>query len=714
MSNNATNTAISNLVVSQLPEFVRSDYQTFVAFLEAYYEWLEQQGQTINVTKNIGGYFDIDTVLAAARANSSVQIFADELQKNFIAALPKNAIADKAILVKHIKDFYRAKGTEKAINFILRILFGADAGNTSFYYPKQDILYASGGKWFIEKSLKLSDVYIDGSLVSDNEIIKVALKNTLIKGNTSNATAVVERVDVYYEGVELVRELKISKQTKDFSSGEQLFTLYNDVLNVTHTIVANTYSGILNEVSILNPGTGYVVGTNVPIISNTGNGGIIQIAAVTPGNIKSVYVVQGGAGFRANDNIFFSGNTGTGANAILSVVQDDSYYHPNSYNIAYSTISLEANTTIGNTVYSNLNSSNVNTAIGNALSYFTYSNTGPAKQIFMIAAGNNYSTIPSAMVAANTRVLELGILGRMEIISGGLNYQINDTIIFNNIPGGYGTGASANVVNVNANGTITEIHFKQVPGFPIGGFGYDQNFLPLASVVSANGTGANIAVKTILAAGDKLQPISDKLGAIEALQILSRGSGYDTVPTLDLTGFGDGTAQANVTIVTGAFTYPGRYLDDTSKISTYSFLENETYYQPFSYVIKLNHSINEYRKVIKDLSHPAGMRLWGEYIVEDGNLTTNTIYRSINTSNTILVTGTYSATGNANGTTIEVTTQRSTAGITNATVEFRTGVAVGNLSNGIYSVVANGINAFIYVDASNTVNGSGNVFTRMY
>ena len=36
-----TKPKISSIVASQLPEFIRNDYPTFVAFLEAYYEYLE-------------------------------------------------------------------------------------------------------------------------------------------------------------------------------------------------------------------------------------------------------------------------------------------------------------------------------------------------------------------------------------------------------------------------------------------------------------------------------------------------------------------------------------------------------------------------------------------------------------------------------------------------------------------------------------------------
>jgi hypothetical protein len=45
----------SLLIPSQLPEFVRDDpaYANFVLFLQAYYEWLEQNNNVEDRTKNI-------------------------------------------------------------------------------------------------------------------------------------------------------------------------------------------------------------------------------------------------------------------------------------------------------------------------------------------------------------------------------------------------------------------------------------------------------------------------------------------------------------------------------------------------------------------------------------------------------------------------------------------------------------------------------------
>lgn len=606
-----SNNKISYLISSQVPFFVRNDHPNFIAFLEAYYEFLEQSDEAVNQIKTIRNNYDVD---------ESIELFLQKFYDNYLKLIPKEALADKTLLLKHIKDFYRARGTEKSIRFLMRLLFNEEV--QEFYYPKQDVLRASDGKWFIEKALKVRNITVNG--VSNTSIAVLDnFKSKKIVGATSNATAIVENVSSYYENGSLVNELKISGQYRQFVSGESISTTFEE-LGVTKTLTANLFTGAISTVQIQNRGTGYKVGDTVTIESNTGSGGLIIVSSVSSGNIKALFSTYGGAGFQVNNPLLISGGGGSGATGNIKTVQADSTYHPNSYNIVASTISLEANTPIGNASYSNLSSSNANSVIANAVSYFVYANTGPILTVQIITGGNNFTSAPTVGAQANTIVRSLGILGRMEIINGGTGYQINDTISFTNVIGGYGSGAAANVTNVSNVGAITEVKFVSLNGHIVGGTGYDQNFLPLATVNSSNGTNAVIQVTAVLGDGESITPITDTAGRIETLSIVSRGEGYLTAPTLNLTSIGDGTAQANATIISGTFTYPGRYLNDDGHLSGYNFLQNRDYYQDFSYVIKIGRSIEEYRKALKELIHPAGMKVFGEYLYVDNGEIMNT------------------------------------------------------------------------------------------
>lgn len=704
-----SNNKISYLINSQVPFFVRNDHPNFISFLEAYYEFLEQQGAELDTIKNMRQYYDVD---------QSIDQFLQKFYDSLLKFIPEETTVDKTLLLKNIKEFYRSRGTEKSVRFLMRLLFGEEV--SSFYYPKNDILRASDGKWFIEKSVKITDFKVNG--VANNDIN--TLKNfngRRITGATSNAFAIVERADTYYDAGALVKELKISGQVRTFNNGEKITATYFED-GVEKTLSANLFSGSINTVEVIKSGTGYSVGDAAVIESNTGTGAIVVVSSVSTGNIKSVLVLDGGAGFQANDALILSGGGGVGANAYISVVTADGQTHPNSYNIVSSTIELEANTPIGNAVYSNLSSSNVNTSIANAVSYFTYANTGPIQLITVRSAGNNYISLPTITAVSNTRIRSLGILGSMDIIDGGLNYAIGDTITFTNVPFGYGSGAAANVTNVAANGKITQVKFVSVSGQITGGSGYDQNFLPMATVISANGNGANIVVSTILGAGESLRPITSSVGAIETLSIVSRGSGYETIPTINLTSTGDGTAQANATIITGAYTYPGRYLNDDGHLSGYNFLQNRDYYQSFSYVIKLQRSIEEYRQAVKELVHPAGMKLFGEYLFADNGETMNVrITQTTGTYQGNTYVGTYVATSNANGKLIIVTASptRNVTTLANVYIEF-SGNNTTNLTNGIYTAQNINVNSFqVYVAntqltgtvSANTGNGNTNILT---
>ena len=690
MANTVSNTRISNYISSQLPFFVRNDHPNFVTFLEKYYEYLEQETKTVNRAQVLPTYFDIDL---------TEDEYADKMFDIFMKYLPVDAIVDRRMILKHIKDFYRAKGTEKATKFLLRILYGLEGAE--FYYPKQDVLKASDGKWFVQKSLRVSDVYING-VANTNYIGVEKFVGTEIRGNTTNASALVERVSRYYEQGVLIDELILSNVNETFGSGETIIALFDDIETANVPITANVFGGTISAITITNGGTLYQIGDPVIIVSDIGSGACAYVSAVSTGNVSSIAVISGGAGYQAGDYLLFSGGGGTGANGEIGIVADDNTVHPNSYNVVASTIELEANTPLNNAVYSNLNSSNVNTTIANAVSYWVYANTGPASTIVINSGGTNYTTEPTISVLANSQIQQLGILGRLEIVTGGSDYQVGDVIQFINVVGGYGFGALANVTAIdeaNSN-TITSVSFQEMPGQITGGSGYDMNYLPTANVISSNGTGANVMVTNILGTGAEFFTLTSAIGTINRITITNRGSKYlQSNTTIDLTGSGDGNATANVLVVDGVFSYPGRYLNDDGHLSSYKFLQDRDYYQPFSYVIRSTESISRYRKAVTEITHPAGMKLFGEY----RDITTNTAYGNVTASGAIestIYNKEYVKTGNS------INISYTTHGLSvnaNVVLEFTSGGSE-NVRNGIYMVTNTFPNYFYVTQRSSLAN----------
>jgi len=126
---------LSSIASSNLPEFIREDYQTFVAFIEAYYEFLEQ-----NVILDFASVGDIDSTL-----DSFVQYFKNELALNF----PVTQMDDRFLLPK-LKELYIAKGTEASYRLLFRLLYNKEI---DIIYPSKQMLRVSDGKWVQDTSI---------------------------------------------------------------------------------------------------------------------------------------------------------------------------------------------------------------------------------------------------------------------------------------------------------------------------------------------------------------------------------------------------------------------------------------------------------------------------------------------------------------------------------------------------------------------------------
>lgn len=119
---------LKDVVAKQLPEFVRENYPTFVAFVEAYYEFLENNNVRLDQVR------DIDLTL-----DQFIQYFKKELAVNY----PGN-LKNERFLLSHVKDEYLAKGSEASYRLLFRLLYGKEI---YMNYPGKSMLRVSDGRW---------------------------------------------------------------------------------------------------------------------------------------------------------------------------------------------------------------------------------------------------------------------------------------------------------------------------------------------------------------------------------------------------------------------------------------------------------------------------------------------------------------------------------------------------------------------------------------
>jgi len=172
----AAEKTVSALIERQLPDFVRADNPQFQAFLQAYYRWCEDEtkGNTVYHILKSGEYRDIDNTL-----DPFIRLFKKELLPYF----PETSQLDLVKVLKGAREFYVKKGSVESVQWLFRVLFGQDV---EIYYPKQQILIASDGKWKLPQAFQLT-------LSTANEDIDVnLLEKHKATGSISKATCIIE------------------------------------------------------------------------------------------------------------------------------------------------------------------------------------------------------------------------------------------------------------------------------------------------------------------------------------------------------------------------------------------------------------------------------------------------------------------------------------------------------------------------------------------
>ncbi len=539
----STDKKLSLLVASQLPQFIRDEeeYAKFVSFVEAYYEWMEQEGNVADYTKNLLSYRDIDTTLDR---------FLNYFINDFLPYFPEDALINKKNAIKIAKTIYDTKGTPASYRFLFRILYNSDF---DVFNTGDAILRASSGTWYRSKSLKL--------LTSNLNFLNT--QNLRVFGEDSKSFAVIENATRI--GPNRI-QLFISTINRSFQSGEFVKILDSDNQDylVDGQPLRAKIVGEISAITLPDPNkTGLLYKTGDPVIlygglsddSSEANSAIARIGQVYTGFIQRINVLPGrsGHGFGTFSNTAFTIIDGDGESkgAKASVIAvNPSTSSQSRANITYfptNMIGAAANTTIGNTSYTflsgNNKSANANTTLANSLSFITRFGF-PIVSVLVTDGGTGI--IPDVSVDAdavalgdyenNNAILKnLGILAPIQIANTGVGYQVNDKIIFT---GGSGYGANASVRTISNTGGITSIYYNSDPSgiYPLGGMGYSPLNLPTLTVQSANANAVNASVYVtgILGDGAEFSTMVQRAGGIRTIDVVYGGTDYIAAPNVSM------------------------------------------------------------------------------------------------------------------------------------------------------------------------------------
>ena len=504
---------VSSIVASQLPEFIRDEYQTFVDFLKAYYEFLE------TTQKDPVSLRDIDTTL-----DSFISYFKSELAQK----LPYSTV-DERFLITRIKDLYLAKGSEASFKLLFRILFNKDI---TVQYPATQLLRASDGKWNQDVS-----VFVNILVGSPQDIVG---KLVDVVTQTKIVRVLVDRRQ--YVEVEVDRAIRISDNVYEFildrrffgtiSVGDQLRYLDSNNNLVFNGIILPTTSNLTVEQA----GTGFKVGDLYNITNFQGYGTIMKVSSVdAAGGIKQAQFIKFGTGYTTDFSSSITSQKGqdnaSSEGVIISRV--DSFLAPANKAVALG-ISEKLS---GFAETGSINTADYNLAINSTL-------TGT------LTATNNSTTVTGVGTLFTTQV------------------EFGDYLTL--------SGVSYKVQSIASNTSLT-----------------------LSTVF----TGTTSSSLTSVAS---LRPAAMD-GTYAGLTIREFGiSSANSVVTT--------TQPAILKVSLGPLAkYPGYYVNNDGFLDDAIYVQDSKFYQAFSYVIKIDQSLETYKSIVKNLIHPSGMAVFGEY-----------------------------------------------------------------------------------------------------
>ena len=621
-----------------IPEDYSLDSERFLAFLRAYYEWLQTTkitltgvsgtfvrdelvtgtGGGIGIIKEIGtGYIVIrmtsrlpfnraetitggtsdatatvstikDNVVRASgnlqnykNFELSIDKYFEYLQDELYSSLPATVYGDKRLLATKFKQFFESRSNEESYRFLFKLLYDE---NVEFYYPGEDILRVSDGNFDkpeIIRAVVTSDIF--------------DFLNQTIRGETSGALGNIVDIKVFNLGSTEVAEMTLKLVSGTFQGGEQITNIDNE------TLTGNTY-GMVTGFTINDAGSGYEVGNEVTITGD-GSQARVFVSSISDAPISALKVNEIGHGYQLNANAIIN-NTGTGGSGLAVRVTELA----NTYTV-----------TSGNNTYT----------------------VGEIATVSITNRGTEYIKAPTVTLE-DTTISALGLLSAelITIANSGIDYGVGNTLVFT---GGSGANAVGQVAAVEESVTydlLFEDDFRmlsedsysdiiknedwEVSG-PIVrieltnfGDGYESANLPIITVTSTTGSGANLVATNIQGKSANLSvDIANNavgIGAIRAVEIRNFGVDYTTA-NADLTGIGDG--NANLTpIISGLGIGDGAFINDDGKID-FKFIQDSFFYQDFSYVIRSGITFNTYKDTIKKIIHPAGLQPFGEILLFD-------------------------------------------------------------------------------------------------
>ena len=267
----------------RLPSFVRSDYPAFEKYIVDYFEFLEEDGNSLQVLEEWRDNGDPD---------NNVSPYVDAILLDLGWTWTGSLTVSKRLLLKNLREFYLSRGTFRSFEFLFRTLFDE---TVQIRYPREEMLYLDQADYASEITLystahnRLDPAF--AAILEDSDDGKAVE----IVGQISGVVATVESIRTLLSGDEGYLQITILQPLKDFVPREGVM-LYSE----SGYVVESSFP-VLN-LKVLTPGSGYAAGDDIDV-EGAGLDGLVRVSSTLAGGVDSITITDGGLGYTVGDKI---------------------------------------------------------------------------------------------------------------------------------------------------------------------------------------------------------------------------------------------------------------------------------------------------------------------------------------------------------------------------------------------------------------------------
>ena len=617
---------ISNIINSQVPEFVLSDHPKFLSFLKQYYTFMES-GEL--VLKDVQ---DSDGIILETETNRSDLLLLDAGRIG--TGIAQEDAGDKVILeTSSIGKFTIGEVVTGATSNATASVLVENLENNRLYISHQDkfidcetVTGNSSGASATIVSYKPNPVTTIQDLVNFKDPDKV-ISSFLTKMRNEFLTTLPENLSSSVSKQNLIKSVKAMYRAKGTTRAHEVFfkLLFNEVSETifpreemlrtsdgkfstekimravgtsgdTNDLIGRTITGQTSEATAIieNVFKFNVGGSEVTefILNADTLSGTFQIdeevrgtqtdesetfiKATVTGIPSTVSITNDGFLYNENDTVSSSGGSASG---FISVVNGGIRLEEGTESESTSHIVLEDATQEGDPY------------AGDKIVQEHGTGTEDITDVFISNQGFGYTSLPTLTITTNSgssasllaHAPEIGRIQKVKVVEHGLNYEDSPTppeltfptyLIYTSKSGTFTTGETVSATGSDGSTTITATFASDDS---------DTNVIKLTGATGTFGTDVTLT-----------------------------GASSEATVTIKKVDQATGTVTVAAVVDTdGVFLNEDGHLSETTMR-----IQDSLYYQDFSYVIRVGRSINDWRKSFKDTMHSSGFYVTGRINIQ--------------------------------------------------------------------------------------------------